>query len=530
MNNTNEMYYNKYIKYKQKYCRLKRLQTNKLHGGSINNIYKLLNHNYKLENYNYDYDKKQKEQNIKKINFTPISYIEPLVGKEFINSLENINCKTYHINSNNYIFTENEIDILSKSKNYENTILYYWHKHKDNLTKAPEFVRLILELKLVPSHMSYLLSKDISDKLQKFVESGELINIIEIETQLRNLENYIEIELDNLNKQQIQDGGVFGNYFDTCFKTIGENALDMVTACVRTIEENINSAVTQCQHVASSVASSVASTVSSAAASATACAKNLTDQVVSGVTTKYNELKIKIENYSIERIKSEINKLITDIINLLKEINKLINDNIKDAIKLIFFSKKYEKEITIWNYLTVLLEFMLCLFNNFGKKLNEQIKNLFNWYIGLFEIIGKIKDVSQCIEKITETKHTILKLCNIDTIKEEIKKYLDDCPISFQLLNDMFSTKSSDTCLSFNDIMKAYDKINYVKNYSHSHTHTRTRIKISDFLKKNKGEYFIPPSVLLFLSIKLNNEGINKKDNLYIVYTDDIPIFIREVY
>ena len=80
--------------------------------------------------------------------------------------------------------------------------------------------------------------------------------------------------------------------------------------------------------------------------------RNCVVDTVNTVITTVEEIKEKIKQMSKDEIKKQIKLIKEDIISLITEINKLLNDNIKNAIKLLFFTKKYEHNIDIWNYLT----------------------------------------------------------------------------------------------------------------------------------------------------------------------------------
>jgi len=204
----------------------------------------------------------------------------------------------------------------------------------------------------------------------------------------------------------------------------------------------------------------------------------------------------------MEYVKTTALELIDEIQTLIEFVNKTINPNILHAIDLIFFYHKYTHEIDLWDYITVLIEFIICIFRNQMVEIKNAIIDILDWY----------KDISKMPENIKieiETiKRTINDVLNFDTIKKLIMDYLNDLPIRFVLLDEIFNEPPNRTCTY-------QDKIKTVYLFT-TPPPPGNRLLI-DFLQPDKNNnYNIPPSVLLLLSIKLNPEGLKKGNNIYV--------------
>lgn len=220
--------------------------------------------------------------------------------------------------------------------------------------------------------------------------------------------------------------------------------------------------------------------------------------------------KIGIYNIATLSLNKPLDLALTPILNnletVLKTLKSLVNENVKNAIKYMFLTEKYETNDVIWEHFSALLEFILCLYNCVTTEIKEssqdRIKTLENYTI--------LKPFTTSLKNI---KDTIESYLNIDIIKNSIETYTSQLPVSFVLLDRI--TSSTNKCTNF---------LNIYENFGLKHA-TNQKIaqknRLEDFLTPINGSVYIPPSVLFFLSMKLNNHALMKPDNYYLMPTDE---------
>lgn len=336
-----------------------------------------------------------------------------------------------------------------------------------NENDRPAFVNLILNTCLVPSNLSKIMSEN------------------------------TKTEIGVLLKGKIMDLQIIKNKLDSIKEMLGEKTqtgsgwiTDMAKSACSTVGQKV---------------------------------KDITFLTVDKIKTTYDS------------IMSEKDRLLEDIKQIEEIINNTVNQNMIDAIELIFFTNKYEIDMDLWEYINVIIEFLICLYNGTIKKIKEAIINLLSWYKQASIAFASI------LTKLSEIIDTLNNAMDLTKLKESIKKYLDNSPISFVLLEEILNMDG--TC------SKLYESQIEIETETELKDLKKTR-KLSDFLEpittlkeklyKDKGGkdyynfvkvYMIPPSVLLLLSIKLNNTAIKKEHNYFLTtYNENNePIINKEI-
>ncbi len=248
--------------------------------------------------------------------------------------------------------------------------------------------------------------------------------------------------------------------------------------------------------------------------------------IIGNITKTLKNFKCDIANAGIECILPKVK-------DVLIKIKNLINPNVINAIKYLFLTDKYKTDNTIWDYLSALLEFVLCIFNCVSEKLTSSLNQL------IYEIKSYTIDIlTSLTNDLSNYQKTLNSYMNSENIKKAIKTYTNDLPVSFLLLDKIINLKGEEgyTCKNFfaiyHDIGLGFLSTKEVNVLSNDIIETISSKKLlKDFLIpfsiKNKNYLYIPPSVLLFLSMKMNPEGMKKKDNIYLTpipKPESIPI------
>lgn len=196
------------------------------------------------------------------------------------------------------------------------------------------------------------------------------------------------------------------------------------------------------------------------------------------LSKEYVELikSILDESYSIKEFKNESSiytsiksLLFTAIRSMIQQIDKKVLDSIKTILKL----NSQNTEVNDWDALTKLLEFFCCFIN--GTSISAIDTILYSF--------GKKTIVEQFREKINNQAIQILFL----------NQLTDDKNIRIKI-NDIYNIVP--------ESIISQENTDYYKNFT-----------LKDFLDPNlNANFYLPPIILLFLSIKLN-PIINNSDN-----------------
>ena len=227
-----------------------------------------------------------------------------------------------------------------------------------------------------------------------------------------------------------------------------------------------------------------------------------------------------VKQYGYDTAKSSGRTIVTDIENLIKYIADLINPNMLHALDLIFFHKKYDASADLWDYISSLLEYLTCLFKTKMVDVKSAILAVLDWYSGSISFL-----VPQTIlDKIASVKGVVNTLFNFENHKITISSYLNDLPIRFIFLDEILNIYGdSDRCKYLNP---TYTGLNddIITIFPSSSTSRILQDVIENYgpnLINNV--YYIPPSAMLLLSIKLNHDGFIKPNNQFVTEIPAIP-------
>jgi len=238
--------------------------------------------------------------------------------------------------------------------------------------------------------------------------------------------------------------------------------------------------------------------------------KTITDTIKTNFDTSkigYTEVA-KLTAYN--GIKNAYTSLVPSLTKLLKNIKGLVNPNVKNAIKYMFLTNKYETNDVIWDHFSALLEFILCLYNCVSLNIKDSAINRVNT-LKSYKVLWPF---SSGLDSLIDTINSYL---DIDDIKKKIETYTNQLPVSFVLLDKI--TSSTSKCNSFKEIYE-----NFGLKGSNMLPDIQKKKRLEDFLIPFEGAVYIPPSVLFLLSMKLNNEALKKPDNIYLKPTNQEDI------
>jgi hypothetical protein len=223
----------------------------------------------------------------------------------------------------------------------------------------------------------------------------------------------------------------------------------------------------------------------------------------------------------VDKIKPEdIRKFITDNIGntfgqtenltkLIEQLMNLINDNVKNAIKYLFLTDKYELNGVIWDHFSALLEFILCLYNCTSINIKKESIPVLDFYNKSTLYIFN--------SSINSGKDSLNAYLNIDEIKKNIEFYTSQLPVKFVFLDKI--TNLTDKCANILSISEHFNLQNMEEKDLTMEEKDLTRKKyekLKDFLTPYGEKLYISPSVLFFLSMKLNNKGMKIENNYYL--------------